>query len=71
MKFDYYPEEIAAALCDLCGEEYTADMPPFSDYVDCIYTLHAICENEYNSDFYRAFYRLLERVTEAHVCGRA
>lgn len=61
MQFDYYPGEIAAALCGYIGETDTAVI----DRIDsALYQLKAICENPYNSDYYADLYRALERFTE-------
>ena len=67
-KAEYYPEEIAAVLMNLAGEDFVMDDEgrPESEYTEALYTLLAICENKYNSEYYRSFYRLLERVTAAH-----
>lgn len=67
-KAEYYPEEIAAVLMNLAGEEFVMDDEgrPESEYTEALYTLLAICENKYNNEYYRSFYRLLERVTAAH-----
>ena len=61
------PQEIANRLCELAK-----DMD-FSDYeeeeeeikaglINCIYDLKAISQNEYNSDYYRIFYNILQRI---------
>lgn len=61
MEFDYYPGEIAAALCGYIGETD----PAIVDRLDsALYQLKAICENPYNSDHYTDIYRVLERFTE-------
>lgn len=67
-KAEYYPEEIAAVLMNLAGEEFVMEDEgrPESEYTECLYTLMAICQNKYNNEYYRSFYRLLERVTAAH-----
>ena len=67
-KAEYYSEEIAAVLMNLAGEEFVMDDEgrPESEYTEALYTLLAICENKYTSEYYRSFYRLLERVTAAH-----
>lgn len=61
MQFNYYPGEIAAALCGYIGETD----PAIVDRLDfALYQLKAICENPYNSDHYTDLYRALERFTE-------
>lgn len=68
-KAEYYPEEIADALCKLAGDTFVGkdeERPEiYGDYTEALYTILAICDNKYNSEFYRSFYRLLERVTAA------
>lgn len=64
MKFEYYPDEIAAALADVAGE--LGNYGFVDSVTEAIYQLKAICENELNSDFYRDFYRLLEQFTARH-----
>ncbi len=63
-----YPEEIAAVLCRLAGEDFPEndEQRDENDYTEALYTLMAICENHYNKEYYRSFYRLLERVTAEH-----
>ena len=69
MEFLYYPDEIASALYKLASDQ------DFNDYTetqrqeveqitDCLYQLKAICENKYNNDYYRTFYKCLERITD-------
>lgn len=68
----YYPDEIAGALCVLADESFPDDEErENSEYTHCLYTLMAICENKYNHEYYRSFYRLLERVAEAVQCHDA
>lgn len=59
MKFEYYPDDIAAALAELAGE---TDAEVIEGTTEALHHLKAICENEYNGDHFRACYRLLERV---------
>ena len=65
---EYYPEEIAVILMNLAGDSLDTESKDCSesDYIECISTLRAICQNKYNSEFYRRFYRLLERVAAKH-----
>ena len=63
MKFECYPDEIAAALAEAAGE---TDQNKIDSVTEGLYQLKAICENEYNSDIYREFYRLLEKFTDKH-----
>ena len=61
MKFTYYPAEITNAICKKIGE---ADKAKITDIIDAVYQLKTLCENEYNSDYYRTFYKALEELTE-------
>ena len=67
-KAEYYPDDIAEALCRLAGEDFPEDYDSRNEspYSEALYHLMAICENKYNNEYYRSFYRLLERVTAAH-----
>lgn len=61
---EYYPGEIAEALCDLCKIMELGYKPDEQDYEDCkeaLYQLMAICENDYNSEYYRTFYKVLAK----------
>lgn len=62
MKFDYYPDEIAAAIAEIAGE---TDREIIKSAEEALYRLKAICENECNRDFYRDLYKLLEKFTAA------
>lgn len=67
MKFEYFPGDIAAALCEYIGETD----PAIIDNIDTVlYQLKAICENRYNSEFYRDFYKTLERFTAIQEVNR-
>ena len=59
---DYYPDEIAAALCKLAVGDDEADKEKIPDCTNALYDLMAICENEYNSDYYRTFWDVLQDV---------
>ena len=61
------PQEIADRLYELAKDI------DFSDYeeqeeetkaglINCIYDLKAIAQNKYNSDYYRIFYNILQRI---------
>lgn len=60
MKFKYFPSDIAAALADYLGE---IDMEIIDNIDRVLYYLKAICENRYNDESYRDFYRALEKFT--------
>lgn len=56
-----YPDDIAQALCKMVG---VTDETEIKDCTEALYQLHAIAQNEYNSDFYRTFYAVLSKLTE-------
>lgn len=58
MNFEYYPDEIAEALASVANENSAETI---QGATEALYQLKAICENKYNSDCWRTFYRLLEK----------
>ena len=64
MKFNYYPSDISAALAEIAGVE---DASTIENVTGALYDLKAICENRYNSDYWRDFWRVLESVCSATV----
>lgn len=67
MTFEYYPDDIANALFDLAGIEPTADL--FEKLENAIYHFKCIAENPYNNDYFRTFYKILEKMTDKHLYG--
>lgn len=61
MKFEYYPQDIAAALAEIAKE---TDPEIIENITGALYDLKAICENRYNKDYYRDMWRVLEKVAE-------
>lgn len=61
MKFEYFPDEITAAIIKATGE---TDTNIINNCIGALYDLKAICENRYNAEYYRDFYRQLEKLTE-------
>ena len=61
MKFEYFPDEIATALC-----EYTnvTDKEIYDNCIGALYDLKAICENRYNAEYFRDMYKVLEKFVE-------
>ena len=61
MKFEYFTDEIATALC-----EYTniTDKETYDNCISALYDLKAICENRYNPEYFRDMYRVLEKFVE-------
>ena len=60
MKVEYYPGDIAAALADYIGETAPETRVNIES---ALYSLQAIAANHYNANYYRDFYRALERLT--------
>ena len=59
MKFEYYPWDVATVLVELGGgNNKTVD-----ELTNALYHIKALCENEYNSDYWRVFYKTLEEIT--------
>ena len=68
--YEIYPEEIASFLSSYAKCRQSNDngwMPDKEDEKECLkalYRLHTICQNEYNSTFYRTLYKMLAKATE-------
>lgn len=62
---EYYPDEIAEALCDLCKKElgYKPDGQDYEDCREALYQLMAMCQNDYNAEYFRTLYKVLAKVT--------
>lgn len=58
----HYPEDIAEALCK--AAQITPDEKTSAELEDAIYAALARAENEYNSDYHRTLYRLLEQIAD-------
>ena len=61
--YHYYPEDIVNAL-EKASYKKLSEMEK-SDCINALDQLRAICQNPYNFDFYRTFYKLLETITDA------
>ena len=61
MKFEYFPDEIATALCEYTNITYKG---VYDNCVGALYDLKAICENKYNAEYFRDMYRVLEKFVE-------
>lgn len=61
MKFEYYPEDIANSICDYIKE---TDPKKIDGTIEALVHLQAICENEYNHEYFRDFYKVLEALTD-------
>ena len=62
MKNYYYDsKEVATVLCELASKK---DTETIKDVEEALYQLKAISENEYNADYYRTFWNVLQKITE-------
>lgn len=62
-----YPQEIADRLYELQKDFDWADYEEekeeiLDDLENAIYYLKSICENEYNNNYFRTFYKVLENI---------
>ncbi len=60
----YYPAEIAETICNLAYD--TPSQEKIDACTEAIYDLMAIAQNEYNKDYFRTMYEVLEALTSAH-----
>ncbi len=67
MKNYYDCEEIAAVLCRLSSANAIVDVETMNDVEEAIYHLKTIASNEYNSDYYRTFWNVLQEITDYHI----
>lgn len=58
---DIYPDELAEGLSKL-ARNYNKNTT--REIEDFLYNLKAICENSYNSSYYRTFWKVLERIID-------
>ena len=66
---DYYPEEIAMALCELADQEFNS-LDEYGEIDgkcvevrDALYHLMAVAENPYNKDHFRTLWDVLQDIT--------
>ena len=64
---NYYPDDIANTLFDLAEIEPTEAC--FEKLENAIYHFETIAENPYNNDYFRLFYKILEKITDKHLYG--
>ena len=62
-----YPQEIANKLYELAKDmdymDYEEEKEEIlRDLENALYYLKAICENPYNNDYFRTFYKILENI---------
>lgn len=67
-KIEKYPCEIAGALYesmkDMDWSDYDEENEIIINHLEnALYYLKALCENEYNPDYFRTFYKALENIT--------
>ena len=65
--FEKYPQEITEKLFELskdmdCMDYEEEEEKIKTDLENAIYYIKTICENEYNAEYFRTFYRILERI---------
>jgi len=66
---DYYPEEIAVALCELADEnfesldEYGEIDGKCVEVRDALYHLMRSAENRYNNDYFRTIWDVFQDIT--------
>ena len=67
MNFEKYPQEIAEKLYELSKDMDYMDYEDekeqvIADLENALYWLKGTAENEHNFDYFRTFYRILERI---------
>lgn len=63
----YDSEEIATVLCRLSTGNDIVDVDVMKDVEESIFHLKTIASNEYNSDYYRTFWNVLQKITDYHI----
>ena len=65
---NYYDcEEIAIVLSKLASGNNTTDVETVKDLIEVLYNLEAIANNEYNADYYRTFWNVLQKITNYNI----
>lgn len=65
---NYYDcEEIATVLSQLASGNNTTDVETVKDLIEVLYNLEAIANNEYNADYYRTFWNVLQNITNYNI----
>lgn len=59
---EYGCEEIAMALCRLATGNNTVDVETAKDVIRAVEQLQAIAQNEYNADYYRTLWEVLQNI---------
>ena len=64
MMNDYYPDDIARALCYMVSDN--PDKETIDDCENALYNIKCIAGNEFNDEFYRTFWNVLQKITEKY-----
>ena len=64
MEKRYDCEDIATVLCELSSGDGTVNMATMKEVEEALYQLQAVAENEYNADYYRTFWNVLQKITD-------
>lgn len=65
---NYYDcKEIATVLSQLTSGNNTTDVETVKDLIEVLYNLEAIANNEYNADYYRTFWNVLQKITDYNI----
>ena len=62
LSFNYDSKDIAAALAECAGEEENEKVLADLDYA--VFQIQATAQNEYNSEFWRTFYKTLTKICD-------
>ena len=64
MEKRYDGEDIVTVLCELSSGDGTVNMETMKEVEEALYQLQAVAENEYNADYYRTFWNVLQKITD-------
>ena len=65
---NYYDcEEIAIVLSKLASGDNTTNVETVKDLIEVLYNLKTIANNEYNADYYRTFWNVLQKITNYNI----
>ena len=59
----YDCEDMATVLCVLSSGDDTVNVETLKEVEETLYQLRAVAENEYNADYYRTFWNVLQKIT--------
>ena len=59
----YDCEDMATVLCELSSGDDTVNVETLKEVEETLYQLRAVAENEYNADYYRTFWNVLQKIT--------